>query len=245
MASKKGPVEVTDEVADREAKAARLFATLGSGPLTRAQAERVGQLLDMHWTSVYRLRRRFVEDPVASSVAPRGRGPKVGGFRIEAQAERVMGDVLEQWLPKQKQLAHPLRDLRAQVRLRCERLGVTSPSRNTIVRRWKAHQQAAFMAFALDPRALIASGELTSAEPLGLVQIDHTLADVIVVDERSRERWKRPWLSVALGVIGVGYGMTGWLRHDVQRRWQAGLPGDQGVLREAGGVGLSPGRTIE
>src|SRR5215210_1570340 len=56
------------------------------------------------------------------------------------------------------------------------------------------------MDLAMDPRALVAPGELTSSEPLGLVQIDHTLADVIVVDERNRERWKRPWLLVALDI---------------------------------------------
>ena len=111
MASPKKPVAI-DEVPDREAKAARIFGTLGSGSMTFSQAKRAGQLLDMHWTHVYRLRRRFVADPVASAVSPRVRGPKAGNFRIDLGTERVIRDVLEQWLPRQKQLAHPLKDLR-------------------------------------------------------------------------------------------------------------------------------------
>ena len=39
-------------------------------------------------------------------------------------------------------------------------------------------------------------------EPLELMQIDHTLADVIVVDEIDREPIGRPWLTLA---IDVGY----------------------------------------
>ena len=43
-------------------------------------------------------------------------------------------------------------------------------------------------------------GQLTVEEPLGLVQIDHTLADVIVVAEGSRLPIGRPWLTLAIDV---------------------------------------------
>jgi putative transposase len=43
-------------------------------------------------------------------------------------------------------------------------------------------------------------GSLTAAEPLELVQIDHTLVDVIVVDDLDRKSIGRPWLSVAIDV---------------------------------------------
>jgi len=39
---------------------------------------------------------------------------------------------------------------------------------------------------------------LTASEPLELVQIDHTLVDVIVVDDLSRTSIGRPWLSLAI-----------------------------------------------
>ncbi|WP_176071252.1 hypothetical protein [Piscinibacter koreensis] len=40
---------------DREQRIARVLRPLGTAPLSREQAERAGQLLGLHWTSVYRL----------------------------------------------------------------------------------------------------------------------------------------------------------------------------------------------
>jgi putative transposase len=40
--------------------------------------------------------------------------------------------------------------------------------------------------------------------PLDSVQIDHALADVIVVDERDREAIGRPWLTMAIDVYSRG-----------------------------------------
>jgi transposase InsO family protein len=44
------------------------------------------------------------------------------------------------------------------------------------------------------------SGMLEARDALELIQIDHTLADVIVVDSRYRKPIGRPWLSVAIDV---------------------------------------------
>jgi len=44
------------------------------------------------------------------------------------------------------------------------------------------------------------AGHLLSERPLGLVQVDHTLADVIVVAEGSRLPIGRPWLTLAIDV---------------------------------------------
>lgn len=41
-------------------------------------------------------------------------------------------------------------------------------------------------------------------QPLDSVQIDHALADVIVVDERDREAIGRPWLTMAIDVCSRG-----------------------------------------
>jgi putative transposase len=46
--------------ADREAAIARVLRPLRTGPLALKQAKQAAKLLDMHWTTVYRLRRRFL-----------------------------------------------------------------------------------------------------------------------------------------------------------------------------------------
>ena len=58
----------------REIQIARILRPLGQAPMTRAQAERAGQLLHVHWTTVYRLRRRFLRDPVTTSLVPNASG---------------------------------------------------------------------------------------------------------------------------------------------------------------------------
>ena len=65
-------------ITEREAKIASLLRPLGNGPMTRKQAALAGKSLDVHWTNVYRLRRRFLANPVASSVAHKRHGPKPG-----------------------------------------------------------------------------------------------------------------------------------------------------------------------
>ncbi|EPO5561017.1 transposase, partial [Pseudomonas aeruginosa] len=45
-----------------------------------------------------------------------------------------------------------------------------------------------------------AAGSLEAPWPLSLVQIDHTLVDVIVVDSQTREPIQRPWLTLAIDV---------------------------------------------
>lgn len=82
-----------DRPLDREIRIARVFRLLGTKPMTRSQAEMAGKLLGLHWTSVYRLRRRFLGDPVASSVAPMLRGPRPGDKRVAAPVEQIIADV--------------------------------------------------------------------------------------------------------------------------------------------------------
>lgn len=57
---------------NRELKIAEILRPLGTGPLSRQMAMRAAQLLNVHWTSVYRLRRRFLAHPVASLFALMG-----------------------------------------------------------------------------------------------------------------------------------------------------------------------------
>ena len=173
---------------------------LGIQPLSRDQAIRAAQLLGVHWTTVYRLRKRFLDDPVASAVSPRSPGAKDGSKRLKPGLEEIIADVLTNWLPRKKELAHPLSDIHMEVRRICRKQGVSAPSRNTVSRRWERHKEAMAAQLANDPNALIPPGHLTSEIPLEIVQIDHTQADVFVVDEIYRKPIGRPWLSVAIDV---------------------------------------------
>ena len=185
---------------EREQRIARVLRPLGSAPMSREQAKRAGQLLGMHWTSVYRLRARYLQDPVTSSLVPRLSGPERGFRRLDAQVEATIDDVLQRWLPRQRELAHPPLSVHIEVRRRCAELGVPAPSRTTVTQRLAEHREAQTALLACRPDALIPPGSLEAARPLEIVQIDHTQADAFVVDRWTRRTIGRPWLSVAIDV---------------------------------------------
>jgi transposase InsO family protein len=123
-----------------------------------------------------------------------------GARTLALRAERIIDAVLTQWLPRQRQLAHPMRDVTMEVRRNCKRAGIKPVSRATVARRWEALRAQQAFALADEPGAAIPPGHLIATKPLELVQIDHTQADVFVVDEAMRRAIGRPWLSVAIDV---------------------------------------------
>lgn len=127
---------------ERERAIVRVLRPLGTGPLLLKQAKRAGELLGIHWATVYHLRWRFLADPVASALIPHDRGPKVGSSRLAETAEEIVSEVLTAWLPRQRHLAHPLFELCVEIRKRCAGANVRPPSRSTISRRWAAHRKA-------------------------------------------------------------------------------------------------------
>lgn len=200
------------EPTERELAIARVLRPLGRGPLSRKQAEYAGKLLGMHRSTIYRLRQRFLADPVASALSPYDRGPRSGKGRLPAQVENIVNDVLTTWLPPQRYLAHPLFELAIEIRKRCADAGITAPARSTISRRWAAHRKEEALLQAALPAAAIPPGSLVAHYPMDIVQVDHTLADVILVDELYRRPIGRPWLSLAVDVatrcvVGVYVGM--------------------------------------
>ncbi len=80
----------SDEIDSRAAKVAAVLgvATARRGPLTRVQSKRAGQLLDVR-TTAYRLRQRFLANPVTSALDPQHRGPTPGGRRLKLRVARL------------------------------------------------------------------------------------------------------------------------------------------------------------
>jgi putative transposase len=191
---------VSEETDIRAAKVADVLRPLGRGPLSKKLAVLAANLLGVHWTTVYRLRRKFLQNPVASAVAPKRRGPSKGDRRLGGAVDTVIDEVVHVWLPTQRQLAHPATDLMREVRRKCELAGLQPPSRTTIGRRWAQHREADALKRAALPDAMTAPGSLVAKYTLEIVQVDHTQADVVLVSEYDRRVIGRPWLTIALDV---------------------------------------------
>jgi putative transposase len=188
----------SDGITERERRIAQVLRPLGRGPMTQSQAERAGQLLGVHWTTVYRLRTRFLRDPVAGALAPSPLGRRNDPRRLAGDVEAVITEVVEQWLPRQRELAHPLLDAWREVKQRCAKLQLKAPGRNTVARRMAAHRDDELALLAARPDAKIAPGSFGATWPLEIVQIDHTPADVTIVDRFTRRAIGRPWLTLAI-----------------------------------------------
>ena len=69
--------------------------------------------------------KRNLDDPVASSLRLGSPGPASGYRRLPVDAEAIIEAVLSQWLPLQRGLAHPMRNVTMEVRRICKQVGIS------------------------------------------------------------------------------------------------------------------------
>jgi len=154
-------------------------------------------------THVYALLRQYLDDPRLTSLLPRPRGRKVGKTLLDAAVEALIEAAIDEvYLTRQRAR---LVELTVQVQRRCVAGGLAPPSRKAITARLRARKPGDVLAKregrkAARDRYAPVKGSLSSDYPLALVQIDHTLVDVIVVDSDTRAPIQRPWLTVAIDV---------------------------------------------
>lgn len=170
------------------------------GPLLLAAAKEMGVSRSSAWGLYRRLK---LNDARASALLPKRRGPKPGSRRLSPDVEGIIDRTLRQHFL----VREPPSILRivGEIRAECAAKGFQPPTRRTIKARLDAMDQrevlrkregakAARQVF--EPRA----GRLNVERPLEVVQIDHTLADIILVDHVERKPLARPWLTLAVDV---------------------------------------------
>lgn len=154
-------------------------------------------------THAYALLRRYLADARLTSLLPRRRGPERGISLLDEHVDAVIRDVIDTvYLTRQRPR---IADLAEEVRRRCKAEGLRVPSRKAITARVKARPAREVAAKregrkAVRERYLPVVGSLEAHWPLSLIQIDHTLVDVIVVDSETRAPIQRPWLTLAIDV---------------------------------------------
>jgi putative transposase len=83
---------------------------------------------------------------------------------------------------------------------RCKTAALPVPSRNTIAARLRDRGISSLKDGKDITSSVSARPSPRSTKPLELVQIDHTLVDIMVVDELERESMGRPWVTIAFDV---------------------------------------------
>jgi len=175
------------------------------GPVSRLEAHDVAERLGISARWAFTLLKRLRADRRASALAPRERGRPRGLKLLDTLVEAIIEERIKVFFASAERPRKE--DLFDAIRTECRRRGLKPCSKETIRRRLKAGDPILMTArrhgrkSARDRFGAVKSRFEPSHKPLGLVQIDHTRADVIVVDDVHRQPIGRPWLTLAIDVF--------------------------------------------
>jgi len=200
---------------DEARRALPIIRDLAANPQRkRADVVAAADMLGYGPTHVYALLRRYSVEATLTSLLPQRRGPDPGYSRLAGEMEAMIDEAIEtMYLTRQRP---KIADLVIEIRRCCHALGLTPPGRKAITIRLRAKPGRELLARregskAARDRFAPAIGSLEATWPLSLVQIDHTLVDVIVVDSVTRKPIQRPWLTLAIDVYSrcvVGFHLS-------------------------------------
>lgn len=171
---------------------------------TRDMAESAANAAGVHWTTIYRWLSEYETTGLMSSLLlPGSRGGR-GRGRLDDTAENIMSAMIrEHYLSSQKKT---VRTTILQVQAASRAAGIRPPSARTVYRRIGQLTAETTMAAregkkAAEQRYGSRPGKLQIESPLALAQIDHTLLDIMVVDDVGRLPLGRPWITVIIDVF--------------------------------------------
>jgi putative transposase len=168
------------------------------GPLM-PRLKRLANLFGVSPRTLRRWVRAYRRDPDILCLLPKSKGPRLGHRRLTAEAERLVREVIDAWVARTEPL--PVAWIVEECGRRAKSAGISKPSRTSIDARLRDRGLE-----GLDDKS--PSGTETgaaiptprSSTPLAVVQIDHTLVDVMVVDEIHRQSMGRPWITAAFDI---------------------------------------------
>lgn len=181
---------------------ARVLAELPE-QLTEGDVSWAMRQLDVSRATVYRLAKQFREDARTSALLPSTSGPKPGMQPMDPAVEAIVAHHFREFYATRRKPTKTR--FWREVAADCKAKGLAPPSIRRLGRWLDLKDQSKLMARRegkdkAERRHLATPGTLTAARPLDIVQIDHTKADVTVVDPVTRRPLGRPTLTVAIDV---------------------------------------------
>jgi putative transposase len=177
---------------------------IAEGVATAEAVTRVVKRLRLSRSLVYRLIKRYRQRPQTSSLLPFKRGRARNSLFLDGAREELLETTIREFYltPERPSLAALFRE----VRMRFAGKRLVPPHYRTLLRRIEALAPDLVVRKREGTRAARAKlgtvlpSTLRADFPMDVVQIDHTVADVIVVDQEHRLPIGRPWLSLAIDV---------------------------------------------
>ncbi|MGI4802078.1 MAG: hypothetical protein ACRYG8_50215, partial [Janthinobacterium lividum] len=170
----------------------------------RSEVEKVARQMGVAASTIYDWIRRYQDSPQPSSLIPGTRGPKPGATTTDAGVEAIIKGAIDRNVTvKQRKRVTRVFEI---VKDDCRAAGLVPPHLNTVRARVRAIPRRIVLRAQgrgdeardeFEPRL----GKLPDAtHPLAVVQMDHSLADITIVDDAMRESLGRPWITVAMDV---------------------------------------------
>ena len=181
---------------------------------SRKEVEEHAKEVGVHYTTIYRWFRSYLDSGGVMGLLPRKEGYPSGRPRIDPVSDGIVRKVIESYyLTKQRpKVEAVIRKVVAE----CAKRNVKAPSPGTIRNRIAALDEYERLAkrhgksVARD-KLSPAAGSFEADYPLQIVEMDHTDADIILVDEETRQPIGRPYLTIAIDVFSrmiVGYHLS-------------------------------------
>lgn len=188
-----------------ETRLAAMERLSSSDRLTRSQVEDEAQFLGVSRARVYAWLRRYRLNPSIDALLPKRPGPEKGRGHLPEVTERLITEAIgEFYLRPEKP---KLKALVAEISRLCRQHGIVDvPDRRTVKARVDKLPPSTLVRAREGRKAAQDTfrpvrGSLVAEYPLQIVQFDHTLADVIVVDELHRQPLQRPWFTLGVDVM--------------------------------------------
>lgn len=171
--------------------------------LTRSEWEGLANRHNLSVRQLQRLRATFLHDPRASALARSQGGRPVGTNGLPARVDTlILHTIRKHYLrPERPPKSHIIERARSLAR----RLGLPPPNRKAVLLRLRreigyASDLPRIGAKSAKQKWEVRTGQHLVAKPLEEVQIDHTLADVMVVSDDRSTVLGRPWVTIAIDV---------------------------------------------
>ena len=189
--------------AEQKYKFIALLVQMEDGRRTKAEVQRIADLLKVHTSTVYRWITACQQDRSVSSLM-RAKRSDAGQSRLTPEVEKLISEQIHTlYLTEQrKSLISVAKDIREL----CKARQLPVPDESTIKARIyslppEVVQRARYGNKIADTNFSPLRGSIPNANfPLAIAQIDHTPMDVIVVDDVWRKPINRPFLTVAMDV---------------------------------------------
>ncbi len=207
-----------DTIADEDWKTAQsryaaIQPLLDRFDVGRREVEARAQEVGINFTTLYRWLKLYRDAGTLDGLMPEKRGVRRGAKKISVHAEQIIQDVISVlYLTVQRP---SVQKVVLEARRRCIEAQLTEvPHPNTVrarvaeisereTLRKRGYREKAKNKFIPVP------GQFPNADyPLAVVQIDHTPADIILVDDIYRKPIGRPYITMAIDVFSrmvVGY----------------------------------------